>query len=501
MPLSSPPVTQGAGYGGTSATSLSVATGAKVFATQSGLAYKVGARMRASAVADATGATFIEGIVTAYSGTSLTLTVDTLGANGGSSFSSWNFNIAASQFAIPGVVDLGGGQINNVIIGTANPLAGFFTALAAASLIVTGASASLIAAGPNGSTNPAFRVDASTASSATGLQVKSAAAGAGVAVAAISSAGSENLTVDAKGSGTIALGSVSTGAITLSRATTLSAALTYGGVTLNNAVTGTGNMVLSVNATLTGTTAVAALTATTINGNTFTAGTFTLTGGGGKTLTFNNSLTLAGTDGVTLTFPGTNATIARTDAGQTFTGTQVFAAGNAATPGVTVGLAGYGLYQSGTGLAFAVGGGTLMDFGISASGKFSFGAPTVFLASAVSTFSLGGIGYGAGAGGTATQATSKATAVPLNAVTGAITMNNAALAAGTIVSFAFTNSAIAATDMIDVAHESGGTMGGYTLNGRATGAGTGAIDVRNNTAGSLSEAIVLRFKVFKSVNA
>jgi hypothetical protein len=62
----------------------------------------------------------------------------------------------------------------------------------------------------------------------------------------------------------------------------------------------------------------------TLNGNTFTAGSYTLTGAAGKTLTFNNSLTLAGTDGTTMTFPSTSATIARTDAAQTFTGLQTF---------------------------------------------------------------------------------------------------------------------------------------------------------------------------------
>lgn len=65
-----------------------------------------------------------------------------------------------------------------------------------------------------------------------------------------------------------------------------------------------------------------ALVVTTLNGNTFTAGTYTLTGVSGKTLTFNNSLTLSGTDGQTMTFPSTSATIARTDAANTFTGHQ-----------------------------------------------------------------------------------------------------------------------------------------------------------------------------------
>lgn len=66
--------------------------------------------------------------------------------------------------------------------------------------------------------------------------------------------------------------------------------------------------------------------ATTLNGNTFTTGTYTLTGVAGKTLTFNKSLTLDGTDSTTMTFPTTSATIARTDAAQTFTGSQTIAA-------------------------------------------------------------------------------------------------------------------------------------------------------------------------------
>lgn len=68
--------------------------------------------------------------------------------------------------------------------------------------------------------------------------------------------------------------------------------------------------------------ATQAFTNKTYNGNTLTAGTWVLTGGSAKTLTFNNTLTLAGTDGTTMTFPSTTATIARTDAAQTFTGVQ-----------------------------------------------------------------------------------------------------------------------------------------------------------------------------------
>jgi hypothetical protein len=113
-----------------------------------------------------------------------------------------------------------------------------------------------------------------------------------------------------------------------------------------------------------------------------------------------------------------------------------------------------------------------------------------------------GIGYETGAGGTATQGagSGKSTAVTLSKVTGQVTMNNAALAANTTVSFVLTNTAIAATDMVYVSHISGGTLGSYTCTATPA-AGSATIYVRNVTAGSLSEAIVLQFVVIKAVTA
>jgi len=112
----------------------------------------------------------------------------------------------------------------------------------------------------------------------------------------------------------------------------------------------------------------------------------------------------------------------------------------------------------------------------------------------------GGVGYQTGAGGTVTQSTNKSTGVTLNKITGQITMNNAALASATIVSFTLTNSTIAATDVLVLNHISGGTAGAYTLNAQAA-AGSATINVRNATAGSLSEAIVIAYAVIKSVTA
>ncbi len=129
---------------------------------------------------------------------------------------------------------------------------------ASGNLSLTNTGASAFAVGRQGTTNPVLNVDASTASVVTGLNIKGAAAAGGLALSVTSSGTNENLTVDAKGSGTITLGGTSTGAITLTRATTMSAALTYGGVTLSNSVTGTGSMVLSAGPTLTGTLTAAA---------------------------------------------------------------------------------------------------------------------------------------------------------------------------------------------------------------------------------------------------
>ncbi len=112
----------------------------------------------------------------------------------------------------------------------------------------------------------------------------------------------------------------------------------------------------------------------------------------------------------------------------------------------------------------------------------------------------GSYGFASGAGGTVTQSTSKATGVTLNKAHGLVTMNNAALAAATIVSHTLTDSQIAATDQVICSHVSGGTSGAYTINA-FPGSGSAVVSVRNNTAGSLGEAIVYRFTVIKGVNA
>ena len=115
-----------------------------------------------------------------------------------------------------------------------------------------------------------------------------------------------------------------------------------------------------------------------------------------------------------------------------------------------------------------------------------------------------GLGFYTGAGGTVTQATSKATTFTLDKMCGQITTAADALGAATIVSATWNNSLIAATDVVIINHKlnasSLGTLGAYTFN-VACLAGSATLSIRNNTAGSLSEALALNFVVIKGVTA
>ena len=110
------------------------------------------------------------------------------------------------------------------------------------------------------------------------------------------------------------------------------------------------------------------------------------------------------------------------------------------------------------------------------------------------------IGYAAAAQGAVTQLTSKSTGVTLNTSAGQITMNNAALAATTNVSFTLTNSKITAKDVI-IFNVSGGnaTPGTYNVFTSTLAAGSATVVLRNISGGSLSEAVVLNFSIIHAI--
>ena len=109
------------------------------------------------------------------------------------------------------------------------------------------------------------------------------------------------------------------------------------------------------------------------------------------------------------------------------------------------------------------------------------------------------LGYTAAAQGTVTQATDKSTAVTLNKSAGRITMNGAALAAGAAASFTLNNSFISANDIVITNVSAGGTAAAYTTYVSSMTTGSAVITLRNLSAGSLSEAVVVNFALIHCV--
>jgi hypothetical protein len=109
------------------------------------------------------------------------------------------------------------------------------------------------------------------------------------------------------------------------------------------------------------------------------------------------------------------------------------------------------------------------------------------------------LGYTTEGQGTVTQATSKSTAVTLNKPAGQITMSGAALGATTNVTFTFNNSFISTNDILILNVAASATAGAYNCWVSGLSAGAATITVRNISAGSLSEAVVINFALIHCV--
>jgi len=109
-----------------------------------------------------------------------------------------------------------------------------------------------------------------------------------------------------------------------------------------------------------------------------------------------------------------------------------------------------------------------------------------------------GLGYGTGAGGTVTQATSKSTAVTLNKPCGQITMNNALMNNGDTAVFQVMNSLVSANDGIEIT--TSGNFLGYELT-KTVYSGAFYIRLANRSGVALSEAVVINFQIIKGATA
>lgn len=206
---------------------------------------------------------------------------------------------------------------------------------------------------------------------------------------------------------------------------------------------------------------------------------------------FNNSLLS----------PGTYATVLRAATANS-RGIDFVMIGGSATPGSASDLA--LILQGTSGTINATQVGTYYDsFSVADSitgTSYLIKAPTT--GGLLSSHPTSGLGYTTGAGGSVTQATSKATAVTLNKICGKITTDAASLAANAFVSFSLNNTTIAITDTVEVNLVSGmAGYGTYLVTVEQVGANYAQIGIRNMTAGALAEALVINFTIHKSATA
>jgi len=138
-----------------------------------------------------------------------------------------------------GTIGIGTVSTGAISLGAATTITGATGVTGA--VTVTSASALSLAVGRLGATTPAFVVDSATGTQVTGLSVTGAATGGTVAVAVIQTAGNANLTINAKGSGTLGLATASTGITTVNRgvlkALVVGELLTAAGATQNSTPT------------------------------------------------------------------------------------------------------------------------------------------------------------------------------------------------------------------------------------------------------------------------
>lgn len=178
------------------------------------------------------------------------------------------------------------------------------------------------------------------------------------------------------------------------------------------------------------------------------------------------------------------------------------------TNGTGAGFRGYGIRHNGTEIATMMSnpsdGETRFTSGFSGFGGYSTfytnGSERMRIDTAgnvLLTSGTGALGYGAGSGGTVTQLTSKSTSITLNKPTGQITTSNSALAAGANVTFTLNNSVLTLKDTIEI------TLDGYSVGAeiytirKSVVNGAAYINIKNDTATSYSDAIVLNFTVIK----
>ncbi len=153
----------------------------------------------------------VNSISSAATGISITGRAATAGADITVLSSGTNENLVINAKG-SGTITLNPTATGNIVLGQA--------ATTAFPITQTSASATALESGPNGGTNPVFRVVNNVSSAATGVSITGRAAAAGADITALSSGTNENLVINAKGSGVLLLNGTATGAVNVGDNTT-----------------------------------------------------------------------------------------------------------------------------------------------------------------------------------------------------------------------------------------------------------------------------------------
>ena len=112
------------------------------------------------------------------------------------------------------------------------------------------------------------------------------------------------------------------------------------------------------------------------------------------------------------------------------------------------------------------------------------------------------LGYATGSGGSATaQSGNKSATITLDKINGKMTMHNESMSANDIKTFQFTNSTIAATDVVIVNIASEGTPGNYLIGVSSVSSGNCEITLKCIAGTNITDALVLNFAVIKAVQS
>mgnify|MGYP003649704695 CR=1 FL=1 len=112
------------------------------------------------------------------------------------------------------------------------------------------------------------------------------------------------------------------------------------------------------------------------------------------------------------------------------------------------------------------------------------------------------LGYKAGSGGISpTQGTDKSGEITLDKINGKMIMNSESMSANDIRTFQFTNSTIAATDVVIVNIADVGTPGNYLISVSDVSTGHCKITLKCIAGSNLTDALILNFAVIKAVQS